>query len=298
MRGRAGLVAAAIGVPVFVVLALWIGSLLLESCSLGPLTRWLGTCPPAAVGVSGDLAAEMEETGRLEDRVRQLERRLALLRDCPLAPPQPPPQEEPLPEPPQEPPPPPEEEPPPPPEDPPPPPEEPSPEDEPDPTEDEPPPPPEEELPEEEEESSEFDERVEDQEGEVSEELTVTLIWNDRSDLDLQVHCPGGGAVGAHDGGCAGGVLDIDANGSSGGILRMMDQPVENIRFPAPAPTGDYRIRVSISDSYHDNIGEDRRRNTGSHPFRVRVISRGTGQVFEGVHPGLGQGDVWFSFVH
>ncbi len=285
MRDRSGLVAAAVGVPVFVVLALWIGSLLLESCSLGPLTRWLGACPPAAAAVSGDLAAEMEHTARLEDRVRQLERQLALLRDCPLAPPEPLPEEEPMPEPPQEPPPAPEEEA--------------LPEDDPDPPEEDLPPPPEEDpLPVEDDESSEFDERVEDQEGEVSEELTVTLIWNDRSDLDLQVHCPGGGAVGANVGGCAGGVLDIDANGSSGGILRMMDQPVENIRFPGPAPAGNYRIRVSISDSYHDNIGEDRRRNTGAHPFRVRVISHGAEHVFEGVHPGLGQGDVWFSFVH
>ena len=295
MRGRAGLVAAVVGVPVFVVLALWIASLLLESCTLGPMTRWLGACPSGSAGVSGDLASEMEHTGRLEDRVRQLERQLALLRDCPRMPPEPPP-EDPQPVLPDEPAAPPEE---PLPEDVPEPPEETLPEDEPDLPEEDPPPPPEEDpLPAEDDESSEFDERVEDQEGEVSEELTVTLIWNDRSDLDLQVHCPGGGAVGAHDGGCAGGVLDIDANGSSGGILRMMDQPVENIRFPAPAPAGDYRIRVSISDSYHDNIGEDRRRNTGSHPFRVRVISRGTEQVFEGVHPGLGQGDVWFSFVH
>ena len=289
MRGRAGLVVAAIGVPVFVVLALWIASLLLESCALGPLTRWLGACPPVAAGVTGDLAAEMEHTGRLEDRVRQLERQLALLRDCPQALTDPPP-EEPVPVPAEEPAPPPDEP-------------IPLPEDDPVlPDEDQPPPPeenlPEDPLPTEEDESSEFDERVEDQEGEVSEELTVTLIWNDRSDLDLQVRCPGGGAVGANVGGCAGGVLDIDANGSSGGILRMMDQPVENIRFPAPAPTGDYRIRVSISDSYQDNIGEDRRRNTGAHPFRVRVISRGTEQVFEGVHPGLGQGDVWFSFAH
>ena len=286
MRGRAGLVAAAVGVPVFVVLALWIASLLLESCALGPLTRWLGACPPVAAGVSGDLAAEMEETGRLEDRVRQLERRLALLRDCPRAPPEPPPEEEPEPVPAEEPPPLPEE---------------PLPEDEPVLPEEDPPPPPEEDPPpppEEEDEPSEFDDRVEDQEGEVSEELTVTLIWNDESDLDLEVHCPDGGAVGVNAGGCAGGILDVDANGSSGGILRMMDQPVENIRFPAPAPAGDYRIRVSISDSYQDNIGEDRTRNTGAHPFRVRVISHGAEQVFEGVHPGLGQGDVWFSFVH
>lgn len=74
MRGRAGLVAVVVGVPVFGVLALWIASLLLESCTLGPLSRWLGACPPVAAGVSGDLAAEMEHTGRLEDRVRQLER--------------------------------------------------------------------------------------------------------------------------------------------------------------------------------------------------------------------------------
>ena len=301
----------------FVVLVLWIASLLLESCALGPLSRWLGACPPVAAGVTGDLAAEMEHTGHLEDRVRQLERQLALLRDCPLAPaaveePQPaalpdtvlaaPQTEQPSAAP-----------------------SEPSAPDDTGETEQSPapaelpreeprddphpeppastsePPVPEDigetqqtaELP-----PSEFDERVEEQQGEISEELTVTLIWNDQSDLDLEVHCPGGGAVGASADGCAGGLIDIDANGSSGGTLRMMDNPIENIRFPVPAPTGDYRIRVYISDRYHDNLGEDRRRNTGAHPLRVRVISRGTEHVFEGVHPGLGQGDVWFSFAH
>ena len=214
--------AAAVGVPAFVVLALWIASLLLESCALGPLTRWLGACPLAVAGVSGDLAAEMEHTGRLEDRVRQLERRLALLRDCPRAPP---PEEEPESVPAEESPPPPEE---------------PLPEDDPVLPDEDPPPPPEEDPPAPEEESSEFDDRVEDQEGEVSEELTVTLIWNDESDLDLEVHCPGGGAVGVAAQGCAGGILDVDANGYGSGGLRMMAKPVENIRFRGEAQEGEY----------------------------------------------------------
>ena len=262
--------AVAVGVPVFVVLALWIGSLLLESCSLGPLTRWLGACPSAAAGVSGDLAAEMEQTGRLEDRVRQLERQLALLRDCPLAPPAPPPEEEPVPELPQEPPPPPEE---------------PLPEDVPDP-------------PEEPDDHSEFDRRLDDANGEVSEELTVTLIWNDESDLDLEVHCPGGGAVGIVAQGCNGGILDVDANGYGSGGLRMMAKPVENIRFRGEAQEGEYWVRIFIVEGYEMSGGDDRRRNLGRHPFSVRVISRGEVTVFEDVHEGLGRGDVWLSFPH
>ena len=51
-------------------------------------------------------------------------------------------------------------------------------------------------LPEESEEQSEFGERLDAEDGEVSEVLTVTLIWDDRSDLDLEVHCPGGGTAG------------------------------------------------------------------------------------------------------
>ena len=264
MRGRAGLVVAAIGVPVFVVLALWIASLLLESCALGPLTRWLGACPPVAAGVTGDLAAEMEHTGRLEDRVRQLERQLALLRDCPQALTDPPP-EEPVPVPAEEPAPPP----------------------------DEPTPPPDEP-----EDHSEFDSRLADAGGQVSEELTVTLIWNDDSDLDLEAHCPGGGAVGVVARGCDGGILDVDANGYGSGGLRMMARPVENIRFQGEAREGEYWVRISIAEGYEAAGGNDRRRNLGRHPFSVRVISRGEVTVFEEVHEGLGRGDVWLSFTH
>lgn len=139
---------------------------------------------------------------------------------------------------------------------------------------------------------------MEEQEGEVSEELTVTLIWNDESDLDLEVHCPGGGAVGVIAQGCEGGILDVDANGYGTGGLRMMARPVENIRFRGEAQEGEYWVRILIAEGYEAAGGNDRRRNLGRHPFSVRVISRGEVTVFEDVHEGLGRGDVWLSFTH
>ena len=132
----------------------------------------------------------------------------------------------------------------------------------------------------------------------MSEELTVTLIWDDASDLDLQVMCPGGGTAGVDAAGCGGGVLDVDANGYSSGGLRMMERPVENIRFGASAPMGTYGIRVYISPGYSTGFVRDRQRNLGRHPFRVRVLSRGSEEVFESVHPGLGRRDVRFRFEH
>ena len=132
----------------------------------------------------------------------------------------------------------------------------------------------------------------------MSEELTVTLIWDNDSDLDLQVVCPNAGRAGVAARGCGGGILDVDANGYGTGGLKMMDQPVENVRFGDSAPRGSYRIRVFISPGYAGNSGFDRSRNIGAHPFRVRVVSRGRQQVFESVHRGVGKSDVWFTFEH
>ena len=146
--------------------------------------------------------------------------------------------------------------------------------------------------------SSEFDRRLRAEGGDVSEELTVTLIWNDPSDLDLQLTCPGGGTAGVAGSGCGGAVLDVDANGYSTGGLRMLDRPVENVRFGSLAPNGTYEIRIFIADSYLRHSGRERARNEGAHPFRIRVVSRGREQIFNGVHPGVGRGDVRFRFVH
>ena len=299
VRRHGGFMLASLGVAVFVVLALVVAFLLLPACGLRPLAGWLETCPPAPVAVLVALEEEAERTAALRDRIAQREREIAGLPACSPSPPQ-----EPLPEPESRDPsqgtgsPPPQpgepqhesEEPPPQPEDP--------------PEEHEEDPPPSEEpeeappLPEESEEQSEFDERLDAEDGEVSEVLTMTLIWDDRSDLDLEVHCPGGGTAGVRGTSCGGGVLDVDANGYGSDGLMMMERPVENVRFGASAPAGEYRIRIFIAESYENNTGDDRTRNSGRHPFRVRVISHGNEQVFEDVHPGLGQGDVWLNFTH
>ena len=280
---------ASLGVVAFVVVALVVAYVLLPACGLRPLAGWLETCPPAPDAALVALEEEAERTAALRDRIARRERELAGLPACP-----PSPQEEPLLEPgfgepsqefgnpPSEPTDPPEEL-----EETPPPPEE-------SPEEPEEAPPPFEEP----EEPSEFDERLDAEDGEISEELTVTLIWDDRSDLDLEVHCPDGGTAGVRGTGCGGGVLDVDANGYGPGGLMMMERPVENVRFGANASEGEYRILIFIAESYENNIGDDRTRNSGRHPFRVRVISHGNEKVFEDVHPGLGQGDVWLNFTH
>ncbi len=299
---------ASLGVVAFVVLALVVALLLLPACGLRPLAGWLETCPPAPQAILVALEEEAERTAALRDRIARREREIAGLPACPVQPPPPlarPPEMQAQLEPPPEP------------EsgNPPPQPGEPQQESEESPPEsadppeepeetpplpEEPPEEPEEASPspEEPEEQSEFDERLDAEDGEVSEELTVTLIWNDRSDLDLEVHCPDGGTAGVRGTGCGGGVLDVDANGYGPGGLMMLERPVENVRFGANAPEGEYRILIFIAESYENNIGDDRTRNSGRHPFRVRVISQGNEQVFEGVHPGLGQGDVWLRFTH
>ena len=300
-RGRHMLVLVSLGTLALIGLGIALGVLLLPSCGINPvvpaLSRWLETCPQAS-GVLHGLEQEANLSDALRDRIARLERELAglpacsppapslarpeepLVSDVPLLAPEP---EEPLPEP-----------------------EEPLPEpEEPLPEPEEPLPEPEEPLsehqpeePDEREEPSEFDERLEAEDGEVSEELTVTLIWDDRSDLDLEVHCPGGGTAGIRGTGCGGGVLDVDANGYGSSGLRMMERPVENVRFGGNAPEGTYRIRIFISHGYENALEDDRRRNSGHHSFSVRVISRESERIFEGVHPGLGGSDVWFSFSH
>ena len=263
-RGRSGGIFIWSGAFALLGVALVLGVVLLPACGItvaAPVpTRWFNACPAPPPAGSEDLHREAERAAELRDRIARLERKLAGLPACP-----PPPvivEVPPEPAPP-----------------------EPAP---PEPAPPEPPP----DSPE-----SEFDRRLDEQGGEVSEELTVTLIWDDDSDLDLQVFCPDGGVAGVAAEGCGGGILDVDANGYESGGLRMMDRPVENVRFGTSALRGIYQIQIRIAASYLTQSGYDRARNLGSHPFRVRVLSRGTEQVFEGVHPGADGANAWFEFT-
>lgn len=90
-------------------------------------------------------------------------------------------------------------------------------------------------------------------------ELTITLIWNSPSDLDLYVTCPSGITIrtgNARPAGCDG-YLDVDAN-----IAAVVESPVENIFFPAGrVRPGTYRVEVKNFKS----------RIRGNDTFQVRV---------------------------
>ena len=269
-RGRSGGVYIWSGAVALLGVAFVLGVVLLPACGItvaAPvLTRLFNACPAPPPAGSEDVHREAGRAAELRDRIARLERKLAGLPACPPppviveVPPEPAPPEPAPPEP-----------------------------APPEPAPPEPPP----AAPE-----SEFDRRLDEQGGQVSEELTVTLIWDDDSDLDLQVFCPDGGVTGVAADGCGGGTLDIDANGYETGGLQMMDRPVENVLFGTSALSGVYQIQIRISANYVNRTGNERTRNLGSHPFRVRVFSRGTEQVFEGVHPGADGANVWFEFTH
>lgn len=73
--------------------------------------------------------------------------------------------------------------------------------------------------------------------------LQVTLLWQTQDDLDLYVDCPGDTLFFDHrTGACGDGKLDLDAQAD-----RDMPEPVENVRWQAPPPTGRYRVRVQFS---------------------------------------------------
>lgn len=91
-------------------------------------------------------------------------------------------------------------------------------------------------------------------------ELTISLAWDSRADLDLHVTCPAGLRLwyGAREG--CGGMLDIDDNRNAQ-VART--DPIESTFFTAPAP-GSYAIRVE----YFTGHGA-----SGPQAFRLRIQS-------------------------
>lgn len=77
-------------------------------------------------------------------------------------------------------------------------------------------------------------------EGARSGAITISLMWNNRDDLDLHCICPDGSHIYYGNRNACGGMLDVDMN--AGGACS--DTPVENIFFNDGAPLGQYRIQV------------------------------------------------------
>ena len=106
-------------------------------------------------------------------------------------------------------------------------------------------------------------ERARDQGGK-SGKVQVILAWDDETDLDLIVACPGGGSISFRSRqGCGGGQLDVDRNAQP---PRRRDA-VENISWPEQAPAGRYEIIVENNSP--------QQRNAPPTGFRVTVRVEG-----------------------
>lgn len=118
-----------------------------------------------------------------------------------------------------------------------------------------------------EEEPDDFSQRVEEEGGDTEGAITVSLIWDTPTDLDLAVTCPGGQTIYFQRPNLCGGNLDVDANAND---RRIMTNPVENVTFSENPPVGRYKITVILYKS----------RNRGArNSFRVKV-SKPSGDLF------------------
>ncbi|MEE2747333.1 MAG: hypothetical protein VX473_02565 [Candidatus Thermoplasmatota archaeon] len=110
---------------------------------------------------------------------------------------------------------------------------------------------------------SEFHDRLA-REGAQTGQVQVSLIWDNKNDLDLSVICPSGERISFDNKlSSCGGQLDVDMNESP-----TSEQPVENIFWPAGrAPKGEYKVLI---EHFEHHAEEDLT------PYRV-LVDDGTG---------------------
>jgi hypothetical protein len=108
----------------------------------------------------------------------------------------------------------------------------------------------------------ELDRQRAEREGGKSGRIQVILAWDDTSDLDLAVVCPGGSKIDFDTPSSCNGTLDVDRNAHS-----PTTNPVENIVFEREPPTGRYEIYVT-----HYKLGPSA---PPTSPFRVTVRQEG-----------------------
>lgn len=103
-------------------------------------------------------------------------------------------------------------------------------------------------------------------------DVRVTLVWDNRNDLDLHVTAPSGERIFfSHKFSACGGALDVDRN-----VQGETLTPVENIRWPSGvAPRGEYRVVVQ-NFRFHESDHKPT-------PFRVEIEVDGELLYHEGV---------------
>ena len=101
-------------------------------------------------------------------------------------------------------------------------------------------------------------------EGGASGDIRISLLWNNRNDLDLHVTPPSGEEIKfSHKRSACGGRLDIDMNF----MERMSDQPIENVFWAhGGAPAGGYSVAVQQCNTKSANDTD----------FRIEVVAGNT----------------------
>lgn len=99
--------------------------------------------------------------------------------------------------------------------------------------------------------------------------LTISLIWDSRADLHLDVRCPAGQVINFDNQRSCGGTLDVGGNHS---IETAVPNAIESMYFDAPA-AGPYGISVTLFDPQ----GE-----AATQKFRLRVRDGDKTELFEG----------------
>ena len=114
--------------------------------------------------------------------------------------------------------------------------------------------------------------------GAQSGDVRVSLIWNNRNDVDLHVFTPRGEEIYyARKKDSTGGMLDVDMN-----VYGETTKPVENIFWgPGRAPQGRYRVVVQ-NYRFHET-------DRAPTPFRVEVKNGNNYSYFEGTVSGFGK---------
>ena len=113
-------------------------------------------------------------------------------------------------------------------------------------------------------------------------ELSFTLVWNNRSDIDLAVTCPYGSRIywrnkTENNSSCTG-ELDVDANVNAGSAT---SDPVENI-FYSRAGSGRYHVEVKLYA---------KRLNIRAHDFTLRIQDGGSTREVQGRVSS--EGEIW-----
>jgi hypothetical protein len=125
--------------------------------------------------------------------------------------------------------------------------------------------------------SREFDERVEREGGETG-AMTISLLWQGPSDLDLMVHCPSGELIDYNRPSGCGGRLQIDMNSN---VNTMSDAPIEHVVWTeGSVQPGAYQVAVKLYAL---------RDPTGPVPFQVRTMVGEREQIFDGSAAGNGE---------